>query len=145
MSDIKIDLTLKDLDVNTASVIVAYLGGKSKAPGQEKVEPAKKAAPKKKAAAKKKPEPKIEVVDKSEDDDDDWDDDGKEDAGDDGKYASVKKWRELATMLVADGFNTEEKLLDKCQELRGTVPALEKIPDDNLVTRCGRAIELLGA
>ena len=48
-------------------------------------------------------------------------------------------------MLVADGFNTEEALLEKCKELRGTVPALEKIPDDNLITRCGRAIELLGA
>lgn len=155
MSDTKIDLTLKDLTPQEASVIIAYLGGNlpamahkaAAAAGKEEETPAPKKTAKKRATKKKpepKPETKIEVVDKTEDDDDDWGDED-EGGGDDSKYASIKKWRELATVLVADGFNTEEKLLEKCQALRGEVPALEKIPDDNLVTRCSRAIELLGA
>ena len=144
MSDTKIDLTITDLSPADAKVILAYLDGDSPAMA------AKGEAPKKtkKKATNKKPEekpaaPPIEVVDKTEDDD--WDDDGNEDATPNNKYAAIRKWRELATVLVADGYDTEEGLLEKCKELRGTVPALEKIPDDNLVTRCGRAIELLGA
>lgn len=158
MSDIKIDLTLKDLDVATASVIVKYLGGGSpaamnrgtpnevaetkaavtKADLEAKAEKATAKKTTKKAAKAKPP------VEEPEEDEDDWDDDEKED-GDNSKYADIKKWRELATVLVGDGYNTAPKLLAKCKELADICPALEKIPADNLVTRCDRAIEVLGA
>ena len=160
MSDIKIDLTLKDLDVQTAAVIIKYLGGESpaamqrgkpnevaeakvtKADLEAKADAKAPKSEKKAKAAKVKPEPE------PEEDEDDWDDGDKEDdagGSDSSKYASIKKWRELATVLVGDGYYTAPKLLAKCREISGSCPALDKIPEDNLITRCERTIVVLGA
>jgi hypothetical protein len=149
MSDIKIDLTLKDLDVQTASVIVAYLGGKSPAAAiradaaETKTTKAEPKAESNSKKTKKNKASKPAPPEEEEEDEDDWDDGDETD--DNSKYASVKKWRELATLLVGAGYNTAPKLLAKCQELADICPALDKIPADNLVTRCDRAIEVLGA
>lgn len=97
----------------------------------------------KKAKAKKEKEKAAKPV-VEEDDDDDWGDDDDEDDGDGEDYTGITKWRELATKLVENGYNTGSKLLAKIQELKaeGDVPALKKVPESDLKTRVDRAVEV---